>query len=48
MKLRRYEGNPILEPRGDDWESIEVYNPAAIWIDGKIHLLYRATGEYVE
>ena len=48
MKLRRYKGNPILEPKGDDWESIEVYNPAATCIDGKIHLLYRATGEYVE
>jgi len=48
MKLRRYEGNPILGPRGDDWESLEVYNPAAICIDGKIHLLYRATGEYVK
>jgi len=48
MKLRRYQGNPILKPRGDDWESIEVYNPAAVCIDGKIHLLYRATGEYVK
>jgi len=48
MKLRRYKGNPILEPRGDDWESIEVYNPAAVYLDGKIHLLYRATGEYVK
>jgi len=47
MKLRRYTGNPILQPRGDDWESIEVFNPAAVYIDGKIHLLYRATGEYV-
>lgn len=48
MKLRRYKGNPILKPRGDDWESIEVFNPAATYIDGKIHLLYRATGEYVK
>ena len=46
MKLQRYEGNPILEPRGDGWESIEVYNPAAVCIDGEIHLLYRAVGEY--
>jgi predicted GH43/DUF377 family glycosyl hydrolase len=48
MKLRRYKGNPILKPRGDSWEAIEVFNPAATCIDGKIHLLYRATGEYVE
>ncbi|MDY6878486.1 MAG: hypothetical protein SWK90_20090, partial [Chloroflexota bacterium] len=46
MKLRRYEGNPVLEPRGDGWESIEVFNPAAVCIDGQIHLLYRAVGEY--
>ncbi|RLC67473.1 MAG: hypothetical protein DRI48_02190 [Chloroflexi bacterium] len=48
MKLRRYKGNPILNPRRDDWESLEAYNPAAVYLDGKIHLLYRATGEYVE
>jgi len=48
MKLRRYEGNPLLEPRGDGWESIEVFNPAAVYLDGRIHLLYRATGEYIE
>ena len=47
MKLERYQGNPILEPRGDGWESLETYNPAAIHLDGKIHLLYRATGEFV-
>ncbi len=48
MKLERYAGNPILEPRGDGWESLETYNPAAIHMDGKIHLLYRATGEFVQ
>jgi len=48
MKLRRYKGNPILKPRGDEWESLEAYNPAAIYMDGKIHLLYRATGEFVQ
>ncbi len=48
MKLERHKANPILEPRGDGWESLEVYNPAAVCIDGKIHLLYRATGEYVK
>jgi len=47
MKLQRYTGNPILEPRGGDWESIEVFNPAAVCVDGQIHLLYRAVGEYV-
>jgi predicted GH43/DUF377 family glycosyl hydrolase len=47
MKLKRYEGNPILEPRGDDWESLDVFNCASTYQDGKIHLLYRAVGDYV-
>ena len=37
-----YEQNPILRPRGDGWESANVYNPAAIVKDGKVVLLYRA------
>lgn len=47
MELTRYEGNPILKPRGYDWESVAVFNPAAIYYkDGKIHLLYRAVADY--
>ena len=46
MKLIRYSGNPILKPRGDDWESVAVFNPSAVYHDGKIHLHYRAVGEY--
>lgn len=46
VKLVRHEGNPILEPRGDDWESVAVFNPTAICKEGKIHLLYRAVGDY--
>ena len=47
MKLKRYEGNPVLEPRGNDWESIAVFNCAATYKDDKIHVLYRAVGDYV-
>ncbi len=47
MKLKRYQGNPVLEPRGDDWESIAVFNCAATYKEGKIHVLYRAVGDYV-
>ncbi len=47
MKLRRHMAGPLLEPCGDDWQSLEVFNPAAIYHEGQIHLLYRATGEYV-
>ena len=46
MKLIRHVANPILEPRGDDWESVAVFNPSAIYKDGRIHLFYRAVGEY--
>ena len=47
MKLVRYEGNPVLKPRGDDWEAVATFNCAAIYRDGRIHVLYRATGDYV-
>jgi len=46
MKLKRFLENPILKPRGDDWESVAVFNPSAVYYDGKIHLHYRAVGEY--
>ena len=37
-----YDGNPILRPQGDGWESTSVYNPAAVVRDGRVVLLYRA------
>jgi predicted GH43/DUF377 family glycosyl hydrolase len=42
----RFNGNPILRPRGDDWESLAAYNCGAVLKDGNIHILYRAIGEY--
>ncbi len=47
MRLERYEGNPIIEPRGGDWEQIATFNCAALHRDGLIHVLYRAVGDYV-
>ena len=45
MKARRYEGNPILVPKPEhDWESENVFNPAAIYDHGLFYLLYRAMG----
>jgi predicted GH43/DUF377 family glycosyl hydrolase len=45
MKLKRYEGNPILSPHPDHpWEDLAVFNPAA-WYDPEkqeVLLLYRA------
>jgi len=41
--IQRYEGNPILSPIASHaWESLMVYNCAAIYVGGKVHILYRA------
>jgi predicted GH43/DUF377 family glycosyl hydrolase len=40
--FRAYDGNPILRPQGDGWESASVYNPAAVVKDDRVVLLYRA------
>jgi len=46
MKLRRYQGNPILKPkRGNDWESAAVFNAAVIRDSDIFHMLYRARGK---
>lgn len=45
LYLNKHPENPILEPRGhNDWESDAVFNPAALYDDGRVHLLYRAIG----
>ena len=44
--LKRFIKNPILKPnRENEWESKLVFNPAAVYHNGLIHLLYRAVGE---
>lgn len=49
MILERFKGNPILTPRQEHskhrWESERVFNCAAIYDDGKVHLVYRAQGD---
>lgn len=43
IKLKRFEGNPIIEPIAEHpWESRATFNPASIYEDGKVHLVYRA------
>lgn len=43
--LERAEANPILKPRANKgWESSCVFNPAALYLGGKVHLFYRAMG----
>jgi len=43
--MERFSDNPILLPiESHVWESRAVFNPGAIYLDGKVHLLYRAMG----
>lgn len=41
-KWQRGSESPILSPRGNAWESAGTFNPAVIFRDGKIVMLYRA------
>ncbi len=46
FNLERFQENPIISPKGNSsWESKATFNPAALFSDGKIHLLYRAIGD---
>ena len=43
MKLKRYEKNPILSPiEQHEWEARTVFNPGVVYLDGEVHILYRA------
>ncbi len=45
-KLNRIKDNPIIEPIKDHkWEAKATFNPTAINLNGRIHLIYRAMGE---
>ena len=40
LRLTRSDKNPILVPRPDVWwESEAVFNPAALYDNGRVHLL---------
>jgi len=46
MKLKKFSGNPILKSvKSHPWESEGVFNPAAIYENGKVYIIYRAMGE---
>jgi predicted GH43/DUF377 family glycosyl hydrolase len=46
LPLTRYGGNPIISPRKDSWwESRQTFNPGAILLEDKVHILYRAIGD---
>lgn len=41
--VKRFEENPILLPLPESpWENKAVFNPAAIYEDNKVHIVYRA------
>jgi predicted GH43/DUF377 family glycosyl hydrolase len=43
--IQKHEANPIIEPRAENfWEMKATFNPAAVQVDGRVHLLYRAIG----
>jgi len=45
--LKKADQNPILSPDpGSDWESVGVFNPAALYDpdERKLHIMYRAVG----
>ena len=40
--FKRWASNPIISPKDNHpWEGTATFNPAAIYIKGKIHILYR-------
>jgi predicted GH43/DUF377 family glycosyl hydrolase len=46
QRFKRIDGNPVMEPIAEHpWESKAVFNPAAIDLGGKVHILYRAMSE---
>lgn len=46
FKFSRFKNNPIISPKKENsWEAKAVYNPAAIYLQGKVHILYRAQSD---
>lgn len=45
LKLKKHVGNPIIAPKPNhSWEAFTTFNPSAIYLDNKVHILYRAQG----
>lgn len=44
--LQKLRHNPIIRPIIENfWESKATFNPAAVYDEGKVHIIYRAIGE---
>lgn len=45
LQLQKHRTNPLLTPNANNpWEAFCTFNPAAVHVAGRIHLLYRAQG----
>jgi predicted GH43/DUF377 family glycosyl hydrolase len=44
FQLQKHPNNPLLEPTNHYWERDGAFNPTALDLDGRVHLLYRAVG----
>lgn len=43
--FKRSKNNPVIKPNPkNNWEASKVYNPGAVFYNGKYHLFYRARG----
>ncbi len=46
ITLVKFSGNPIITPiKEHPFESKATFNPAAIYLQGRVHIIYRAIGE---
>lgn len=46
MKLKKFNGNPIISPNSSNsWESLVTCNPGVFYDDGLFYMLYRAAGD---
>jgi predicted GH43/DUF377 family glycosyl hydrolase len=46
VKLERFFANPVIQPEPKHpWEAKAVFNPAALYANDKVHLVYRAMSE---
>ncbi len=44
LSLSKHPRNPVMSPGRTPWEAEAVLNPAAVFLGGRTHLIYRAVG----
>jgi predicted GH43/DUF377 family glycosyl hydrolase len=45
IQLKKHISNPILAPQAQNqWEAFNTFNPAAVSVNDRVHILYRAQG----